>query len=60
MKIFKTEIFDSEYGFGGNGKPFLPATAAEHPSNLTGRTGGGLRSRWTIPPGHICSERQAP
>lgn len=41
MAIFETEIFDSEYGFGGNGKPFLPATAAENSFNLTSRTGGG-------------------
>ncbi|KAJ5432315.1 uncharacterized protein N7458_011471 [Penicillium daleae] len=41
MAIFETEIFDSEYGFGGNGKPFLSATAAENPFDLTGRTGGG-------------------
>lgn len=41
MAIFETDIFDSDYGFGGNGKPFLTATAAENAFNLTGRTGGG-------------------
>lgn len=41
MAIFETEIFDSKSGFGGNGKPFLPATTAENPFNLTSRTGGG-------------------
>ncbi|KAJ5585486.1 uncharacterized protein N7459_005286 [Penicillium hispanicum] len=41
MKVFETAVFDSDYGFGGNGKPFLPATPAQNPFNLTGRTGGG-------------------
>ncbi|OOQ82521.1 monooxygenase [Penicillium brasilianum] len=41
MAIFETDIFDNDYGFGGNGKPFLTATAAENAFNLTGRTGGG-------------------
>ncbi|KAH8429314.1 tyrosinase family protein [Aspergillus melleus] len=38
--IYETEIFDEEYGFGGNGD-YLSAPPSKNPFNVTGRTGGG-------------------
>ncbi|EKG18111.1 Tyrosinase [Macrophomina phaseolina MS6] len=38
--VFSPAIFSPVTGFGGNG-PWAPATPAQNPLNLTGRTGGG-------------------
>ncbi|KAJ4405706.1 hypothetical protein N0V91_005013 [Didymella pomorum] len=39
-KIFETDVFDPETGFGGNGE-YIKPTAEQNRLNITGSTGGG-------------------